>query len=121
MATAQRGGSLRSVPGASAARWTARFALAGIIGSAFFVVALSAMHFLRPNDIVLYGNTIGFYSVGTYGSISVAASIALGLCALALAFGLRLAVSPSPLTMRPFGSPNLRTTGWAIKGVGRYA
>ena len=120
MATGQRGGSLRSVPRASAARWTARFALAGIIGSAFFVVALSAMHFLRPNDIVLYGNTIGFYSVGTYGSISVAASIALGLCALALAFGLRLAVSPSPLTMRPFGSPNLRTTGWAIKG-GRYA
>ena len=120
MATAQRGGSLGSVPGASAARWTARFALAGTIGSAFIVLALSAMHFLRPNDIVLYGNTIKFYSVGTYGSISVAASIALGLCALTLAFGLRLAVSPSPLTTRPFGSPNLRTTGWAIKG-GRYA
>jgi hypothetical protein len=120
MATAQRGGSLRSVRGVSAARWTARFALAGTIGSAFFVVALSAMHFLRPNDIMLYGNTINFYSVGTYGSISVAASIALGLCALTLAFGLRRAVSPSPLTTRPFGSPNLRTTGWAIKG-GRYA
>ena len=109
MATAQRGGSLRSVRGVSAT-----------IGSAFFVLALSAMHFLRPNDIVLYGNTINFYSVGTYGTISVAASIALGLCALTLAFGLRRAVSPSPLTTRPFGSPNLRTTGWAIKG-GRYA
>jgi hypothetical protein len=119
MATGQRGGSLRSVPRASAARWTARFALAGLIGSVFFVVALTAMHFLRPNDIVLYGNTISFYSVGPYGSISVAASISLGLCALILAFGLRRAVSPSPMTPRPFGSPTLRITGWQIKG-GRY-
>ena len=119
MATAQRGGSLRSVRGVSAARWTARFALAGLIGSVFFVVALTAMHFLRPNDIVLYGNTISFYSVGPYGSISVAASIALGLCALILAFGPRRAVSPSPMTTRPFGSPTLRITGWQIIG-GRY-
>jgi hypothetical protein len=43
MATAQRGGSLRSVRGVSAARWTARFALAGTIGSAFFVLAISIL------------------------------------------------------------------------------
>jgi uncharacterized membrane protein len=119
MATAQRGGSLRSVPRVSAARWTARFALAGIIGPVFFVVAITAMHFLRPNDIVLYGNTMSFYSVGPYGSISVAASIALGLYALALAFEPRRAVSSSPMTTRPFGSPTFRITGWRIKG-GHY-
>lgn len=118
MATAQRGGSLRSVPGVSAARWTARLTLAGIIGPVFYVVAIAAVNFLRPNDIVLYGNTMSFYSVGTYGSISVATSIALGLCALALAFGPRRAVS-SHVTRRPFGSPTLRITGWRVKG-GRY-
>ena len=111
MATAQQGGRLRSAPGAYAARWTARLALVGVIGPVFYVVAITAMHFLRPNDIVLYGNTVGFYSVGPYGCISVVAFIALGLCALALAFGLRRAVSSSHLTTRPFGSPTLRTTG----------
>jgi hypothetical protein len=119
MATTQRGGSLLSVPGASAARWTAFSALARIIEPVFYAVAIAAMYFLRPNDIVLYGNTIGFYSVGPYGSISVAAFIALGLCALALAFGPRRAVSSSRMTTRPFGSPTLRITSWRIKG-GRY-
>jgi hypothetical protein len=119
MATAQRGGSLRSVPGVSAARWTARLTLAGIIGPVFFIVAIAAMNFLRPNDIVLYGNTMSIYSVGPYGSISVAAPIALGLCALALAFGPRRAVSSSRMTTRPFGPPTLRITGWRVTG-GRY-
>ena len=102
--------------GASAARWTDRLAFAAIIDLMFYVVAIATMHFLRPNDIMLYGNTISFYSVGPYGSITVAASIALGLCALALAFGPRRAVSSSRVTRRLFGSPTLRTTGWRIKG-----
>src|ERR671921_1568644 len=72
MAAAQRGGSSRSVSGAPATRWAARFALVGIIGTVYFVVALITMHFLRPDDIVRYGgNSIGFYSVGPYGSIFV--------------------------------------------------
>jgi len=57
----------------------------GIIGTVYFIVALITMHFLRPDDIVRYGgNSIGFYSVGPYGSIFVAAFIALGLAGLAL-------------------------------------
>ncbi len=114
MAAVQRGGSSQSVPGASTAKWSPRLALVGIIGTVFFIVALTALHFLRPRDIVLYGNTIG-----PYVSICLAASIALGLCALALAFEPRRAVSSSPMTTRPFGSPTLRITGWRVKG-GRY-
>jgi hypothetical protein len=116
MATAQQGGRLRSGPGAYAARWTARLALAGVIGPVFYVVAISAMYFLRPNDVVLYGNTIGFYSVGPFGNISVVAFIALGLCALAFVFRLRRTGSSSHLTTRPFGSPTFRITGWRVKG-----
>ena len=86
MATAQRGGSLQAVPGASTTRWAARLALVGIIGTVYFIVALTAMHFLRPDDIVRYGTNIGFYSVGPYGSIFVAAFVALGLAGLALAY-----------------------------------
>jgi len=57
----------------------------GIIGTVYFIVALITMHFLRPDDIARYGgNSIGFYSVGPYGSIFVAAFIALGLAGLAL-------------------------------------
>jgi uncharacterized membrane protein len=119
MAAVQRGGSSQSVPGASTTQWATRLALVGIIGTVFFIVALTAMHFLRPHDIVLHGNTIGFYSVGPYGSICLAASIALGLCALALAFGTRRTVSSSPMTSRSFGSPYLRITGWRVTG-GRY-
>ena len=73
------------MPGAPANRWAARFALVGIIGTVYFIVALITMHFLRPDDIARYGgNSIGFYSVGPYGSIFVAAFIALGLAGLAL-------------------------------------
>src|SRR5215212_552295 len=94
MATAQQGSSLGSVPEGSATRWAVRLALVGIIGPVFYVVAIAAMHFLRPNDIVLYGNTISAYSVGAYGSISMAAFVALGLGGLALSAGLRRAVMP---------------------------
>jgi uncharacterized membrane protein len=87
MAAAQRGGSLRSVPEASATRWAARLALVGIVGTVFFIMAFIAMHFLRPYDLVRYGTNIGFYSVGPFGSIFVAAFIALGLAGLAPALG----------------------------------
>ena len=87
MAAAKRGGNLQSVPEASATRWVARLALVGISGTLFFIVALSTMHFLRADDIVRYGTNIGFYSVGPYGSIFVAAFVALGLAGLALALG----------------------------------
>ena len=122
MAAAQRGGRSRSVPGAPANRWAARFALVGIIGTVYFIVALITMHFLRPDDIVLYGgNSIGFYSVGPYGSIFVAAFIALGLAGLALALGLRRAVAPSRSLQAGSILLGLFGIGWIVGGIFREA
>src|SRR5829696_8987322 len=120
MAAVQRGSS-QSVPGASATRWAARLALVGIIGTVFFIVALIAMHFLRPDDIVRYGTNIGFYSVGPYGSIFVAAFIALGVAGLALAFGLRRAVAPSRSLQAGSVLLGLFGIGWILGGIFRDA
>ena len=121
MAAVQRGGSSQSVPGASTTRWAARLALVGIVGTVFFIVALTAMHFLRPDDIVRYGGNIGFYSVGPYGSIFVAAFIALGLAGLALAFGLRLAVARSRSLRAGSVLIGLFGIGWILGGIFRDA
>jgi uncharacterized membrane protein len=121
MTTAQRGGSLESVPGASANRWAARLALVGIIGTVFFIVAFITMHFLRPDDIVRYGTNIGFYSVGPYGSIFVAAFIALGLAGLALALGLRRIVAPSRSLRAGSVLIGLFGIGWIVGGIFRDA
>ncbi len=121
MAAAQRGGSSQSVPGASANRWAARLALVGIIGTVFFIVALITMHFLRPDDIVRYGAHIGFYSVGPYGSIFVAAFIALGLAGLALALGLRRVVASSRSLRAGSVLLGLFGIGWILGGIFRDA
>ena len=121
MAAVQRGGSSRSVPGASTTKWAARLALVGIIGTVFFVVALTAMHFLRPHDLVRYGTNIGFYSVGPYGSIFVAAFIALGLAGLALALGLRFAVARSRSLRAGSVLIGLFGIGWIVGGIFRDA
>jgi uncharacterized membrane protein len=121
MAAAQRGGSSQSVPEASATRWAARLALVGIVATVFFIVALTAMHFLRPLDLVRYGTNIGFYSVGPYGSIFVAAFVALGLAGLALAFGLRRAVAPSRSLQAGSILIGLFGIGWIVGGIFRDA
>jgi hypothetical protein len=121
MAAAQRRGSLRAVPGAPSRRRVARLALTGIIGTAFFIVAIISMLFLRPNDIVRYGTNIGFYSVGPYGSIFVAAFVALGLAGLALALGLRRAVAPSRSLRAGSVLIGLFGIGWIVGGVFRDA
>ena len=121
MTTAQRGGSSQSVTGASTTRWAARLALVGIIGTVYFIVALTAMHFLRPDDIVRYGTNIGFYSVGPYGSIFVAAFVALGLAGLALALGLRRAVAPSRSLRAGSVLIGLFGIGWIVGGIFRDA
>jgi Protein of unknown function (DUF998) len=121
MATAQRRGSLRPVPGASTTKWAARLALVGIIGTVFFTLDLITMHFLRPDDIVRYGTNIGFYSVGPYGSIFVAAFIALGVAGLALALGLRRAVAPSRSLRARSVLIGLFGIGWIVGGIFRDA
>ncbi len=121
MAAAQRGGSLQSVPEVSATRWAARLALVGIIGTVFFIVALIAMHFLRPHDLVRYGTNIGFYSVGPHGSIFAAAFVALGLAGLALALGLRLAVQRSRSLRAGSVLVGLFGIGWILGGIFRDA
>src|SRR5215218_5558403 len=121
MTTAQRGGSSESVPGASAIRWVARLVLVAIIGAVYFIVALTAMHFLRPHDLVRYGTNVGFYSVGPYGSIFVAAFIALGLAGLALALGLRRAVASSRSLQVGSVLLGLFGIGWIVGGIFRDA
>ena len=121
MATAQRGGSSQSVPEASATRWAARLALVAIIATMLFIVALITMHFLRPHDLVRYGTNIGFYSVGPYGSIFVAAFVALGSAGLALALGLRLEVEQSRSLRAGSVLIGLFGIGWILGGVFRDA
>src|SRR4051812_49143630 len=120
MATAQQGSSLGAVPEASATKWAARLALMGIIGPVFYVVAIAAMHFLRPDDIVLYGNTISAYSIGAYGSISMAAFVALGLSGLALSAGLRRAVMPSRALRVGSVLIGVFGAGWILAGIFRF-
>src|SRR5215212_11413981 len=122
MVTAQPAGNSRSsVPGAPANWWAARLALVGTIGTVFFIVALTAMHFLRPHDLVRYGTNVGFYSVGPYGSIFVAAFIALGLAGLALALGLRRAAAPSRSLRVGSVLLGLFGIGWVLGGIFRDA
>jgi MFS family permease len=66
-------------------------AVLGIIGAAFFAVALVALHFLEPE----YNNTpaMSQYALGRYGGLMMAAFCALGVGYLALAFGLRSATA----------------------------
>ena len=121
MTTVQRGGSLQSAPEASATKWATRLALVGISCTAYFIVALTLMHFLRPLDLVRYGTNIGFYSVGPYGGIFVAAFVALGLAGLALAFGLRRAVAPSRSLRAGSVLLGLFGLGWIVGGIFRDA
>ena len=75
------------------ANWTGLLALLGIIGAAFFAVALVALHLLEPE----YNDTpaMSLYALGRYGGLMVAAFCALGVGYLGLAFGVRGATASS--------------------------
>ncbi len=121
MTTAQLGDNLQSVPEVSATRWAVRLALARIIGPVFYVVAIAVMHLLCPDDIVRYGNTMSLFSVGPYGSISIAAFVALGLGALALSLGFRRAVTPSRALRAGYVLVGLFGLGFCLAGIFRLA
>src|SRR5215203_3793592 len=121
MTTAQPTDRTSSTPGTPAAGRTIRLAFVGIIGPLFYIVAIAAMHVLRPHNVVLYGNTMSAYSVGPYGSISIAAFVALGLGALALAVGLRRAVVPSRALRVGCVLVGVFGVGWLLAGIFRFA
>jgi hypothetical protein len=92
-----------------------------MVGPLFYVVAIAVMHVLRPHNVVLYGNTMSAYSVGPYGSISIAAFVALGLGALALSIGLRRAVVPSRALRVGSVLVGVFGAGWLLAGIFRIA
>jgi uncharacterized membrane protein YuzA (DUF378 family) len=121
MSTARPADRAGTASGPQPTPWTVRLASVGIIGPVFYAVAIAAMHVLRPDNVVLYGNTMSAYSVGPYGSISIAGFIALGLGALALSAGLRRAVMPSRALRVGSALVGVFGAGWLLAGIFRFA
>ncbi len=65
-----------------------------IVGTVYFVLAVTALHFLRP-DYNPTTRLLSDYAVGPYGYLMTSAWFALGLVSFALAFGIRDGVGPS--------------------------
>ncbi len=65
-----------------------------IVGTVFFVLAVTALHFLRP-DYNPTTRLLSDYAVGPYGYLMTAAWFALGLVSFALALGIRDGMGPS--------------------------
>ena len=82
------------VIGERQARQLEGLAWVGIAGTAFFILAVTALHFLRPdyNPVTRF---ISEFAVGRYGYVMTIAFFALGLGSLALALGIRGGVAPS--------------------------
>ncbi len=59
-----------------------------IVGTVYFVLAVTALHFLRP-DYNPTTRLLSDYAVGPYGYLMTSAWFALGLVSFALAFGIR--------------------------------
>ena len=115
---AERAGTASGTPPTG---WTVRLASVGVIGPVFYVLAIAAMHIFRPHNFVLYGNTMSAYSVGPYGSISIAGFTALGLGALALSAGLRRAIIPSRALRVGSALVGVFGAGWLLAGIFRFA
>jgi hypothetical protein len=92
-----------------------------IVGPVLYVAGITAMHLLRPTDIVHYGNTMSAYSVGPYGSISIAAFVSLGASAIALALGLPRALAPLRWSLVGSVLVGLFGVGFVLAGIFRFA
>ncbi|MCI4371452.1 MAG: DUF998 domain-containing protein, partial [Thermoplasmata archaeon] len=71
-----------------------RISWVGLVGTTFFVLAVVALHFLRP-DYNPAARFISEFAVGPYGLLMTIAFFALGLAAVATAFGIHKTLSPS--------------------------
>ena len=65
-----------------------------IAGFVYYLVAVAALHFLRP-ELDPVKQHISQYAIGPYGWTLTSALYALGLASVALAVGLRQSLSPS--------------------------
>ena len=74
-------------------RATVLLALIAVVGMAGYLLNLAALHFVRP-DVNPVLEPISNYAVGPYGFLFTAASIGIGLAALALMVGLYLGIAP---------------------------
>jgi hypothetical protein len=96
----ERGGSAGVAPELSdlsppvRAFWLGRLHLVSFAGLLAFVVAVLALHGLRP-DLKPGEHTISEYSLGSYGLLMRAAFLALAVGTLATAASLRLSCGPS--------------------------
>ncbi len=80
-------------PHAGRARSAAFLALLAIVGMAYYLVSVVAVHLLRP-DIDPVSEPVSYYAVGPYGFFVGIAIFALGVGSLALTLGLRLGIAP---------------------------
>ncbi len=71
-----------------------RVAWVGILGTTFFILAVVALHFLRP-DYNPAARFISEFAVGPYSWLMTIAFFALGLASFAIAFGIQKTLSPS--------------------------
>ncbi len=91
------------------------------VGPVLYVAGITAMHPLKPTYLVHYGNTMSAYSVGAYGSVSVAAFVSLGAGAIALALGLPRALAPSRRSLVGSVLVGLFGIGFVLAGIFRFA
>ena len=74
------------------AKQVARIATFAIVGIAYFLIAVIALHFLRP-DYYPIRRLVSEYAVGPYAFLMTSAFFGLSLGSLALVIGLYQAVS----------------------------
>jgi Protein of unknown function (DUF998) len=100
---------------------TRRLGALATAGALFYLVALAALHVLRPDAIERYGNTVSAYSIGPWSALSIAAFMALGVSGLAVAAGLRAALPRSRSARLSSALVAVFGVGFAVAGPVRFA